>query len=92
MYQILRVAGYSKTISENIESISYEIDEDHREYKIPKMSFLTFFRFLDNVKKGGDLTALCDTYELSDFVKSEIKDNMQAVKSVNYSKVFDFFN
>lgn len=92
VYQILRVVGYSKTVSKNIESIAYEIDEDHREYNTPKMSFLTFFRFLDNVKKDCDLTALCDTYELSDFVKSEIKDHMQSVKTVNYSRVFDFFN
>lgn len=92
VYQILRVEGYSKTISEDLESIAYEIDEDHREYNIPKMSFLIFFRFLDNVKKGGDLDSLCDNFDLSDFVKSEIKDKMQSVKAVNYSKVFDFFN
>lgn len=88
VYQILRCAGYSKTISENIESIAYEIDEDHRQYKTPKMSFLTFFRFLNNVKIGSDLNVLCDAYEVSDFVKSEIKDNMQSVKSVNYSTLF----
>lgn len=92
VYQMLRCAGYSRTISENIKSIVYEIEEDHREYKTPKMSFLTFFRFLDNVKKGGDLTVLCDSYELSDFVKAEIKEKMRSVKAVNYSKVFDFFN
>lgn len=87
VYQILLYAGYSETVSKGIKNIAYEIDEDHREYKIPRMSFLTFFQFLNSVKHGGDLTVLCDTYELSDFVKSEIKDNIKSVKAVNYSKV-----
>lgn len=92
VYQIILCAGYCKTIAKDLESIVYEIEEDHREYNTPKMNFLSFFCFLNSIKKGGDLDSLCDNFELSDFVKSEIKDKMQSVKSVNYSKVFDLFN
>ena len=92
VYQILLCAGYSRFRAKAIESIAYEIDEDHREYETPKMTFLSFFHFLDTVKKGGDLSSLCDDLNLSDFVKSEIQDNIKSVKAVNYSRVFDLFN
>lgn len=92
VYQIILCAGYCKTIAKDLESIAYEIEEDHREYNTPIMNFLSFFCFLNSIKKGGDLDSLCDSLDLSDFVKSEIQDKIQSVKLVDYSKVFDLFN